>query len=224
MSPDNQQPKKTNKINWSGIKELIKKIPWVGEPAILLFEWIGCPGLVGALVTACLISLSLYFHWLPETIVNPLTENYTKITYKTRKNNFSFQDIANETFMQKYGYLEPYKKWVEDEAIPGKQALYCHCQTNNFSDNYENFNLVIEAAPSFEISANAFLITKNTFMKKLDKTKLSTIQKNHTSSTTFEVPKSKKSDKIILVFSVIGTKSKPQGICTNFFQNSIVKK
>jgi len=61
-------------------------------------------------------------------------------------------------------------------------------------------------------------------MKKLDKVNFSTIQKNQTSSTTFEVPKSQKSDKIILVFSVIGTKSNPQGECTKFFQNSIVKK
>jgi len=224
MGPEDPQPRKNKEINWSGFKDLIKKIPLIGEFIVAIFEWIGWPGLTGAAFATLLISLLLYCHRIPDPIVNYLTTNYTKINYSTRENNFSFQNITNETFIKKYGYLEPYKKWVEDEAIPKKKTLYCHCQTHNFPDNYESFNLIIEAAPSFEISANAFLITQNTFMKKLDKVNFSTIQKNQTSSTTFEVPKSQKSDKIILVFSVIGTKSNPQGECTKFFQNSIVKK
>ena len=212
------QDKKQWKEALEPLIAIAKKIPGV-ELIILVLTFIskliGWKGLLGVFGGLIAVSGLTYFGLMPAKVIQVLTAEYeTKAVILSPKPKYLVMNsITNKEFASSFGFLRPYKKWLEDEGdSKGTDGcIICQYLSEEFESPTTEFDLLLEASPGFEIASRAFIIRPDWYLREL--------KKNHekSNSVEFSVPPSSRGDRLFTIISVAGRQKSPVGKCEDFF-------
>jgi hypothetical protein len=166
-----------------------------------------------------LLKLTLLFFGVTIGLAIPLL-NTTQAPAKTGAKPSSI-DIDKEASKRLPGFLEPYKRWLEEEGdrLRGQNLIegftLCTVISKPLS-NASQFGWKLEASPGFEVSGLAFRQTKDNAFEPLGP------GQNDAGSSLFKVPGCIKGDKLIAIVRVSWKKGGESKIeCSVLYHSSV---